>query len=277
MGVRAKAFVPPPRPDNWEEMPYKEKRRWIMRNVSQPQRYKRKSEHIDSHILQRLRKIKTLKKSRWDETRLNAWLRAMTDKQIMGFSMMAVERLNDLVREMIILKSFKTTKITNVVKQEMKKTMDMMRHELRNQVSRMTGKYVKFTSHYGDQITGNYKKLYKKITPTTFEKDGVVYQNISFLLERDKYLKFKAVLAIEQKSFPDWIDERIGKYVSMKFRRLGEIHDLVDPVLDRQIPDEEMKGDDDDANLETESKRQEKEVNNQSLKPSQDNLSPGGS
>lgn len=257
--MRKKRVPPPPKPDNWDKMGWRERNAWKYTYLWNGRRKKRLREKLSQTMMWKLRSLKSFKNKRWDEEDVLDWLRKMTDKRIMGFSIGAVEKLNQCINDMGELKEIKVGQAVYDLRKSINREMEKIRVACVKAVKEIvTNKDL--VNPGGESLKMDSKKGYKRIATNIFERDGVRYINISTLLPLDDYQKMKAILELDGLKFAPWLRKRMRKYVSMKFRRLGEIKGLIDKDIDKEIPDEEMEGGEPDANIETKSKIQEKEV-----------------
>lgn len=257
--MRRKDLPRPPKPDNWDKMGWRERLAWNQTYVWAPRKKRRLQEKLAQTMTCKLKSIKSLRNKRWDENDALDWLRKATDKRIMGFSIAAVEKLNLAVQDMAELREVKVGQVTKGLNKVIRQEMERIRLSCVKAVRELvTSK--DFVQYPGAGLTIDSKRGYKKLASHIYEKDGIRYINTNNLFVLDDYRKLKAILELDGTNFSSWVRKRMRKYVSMKFRRLGEVKGLIDKDIDKEIPDEEMEGGEPDANIETKSKIQEKEV-----------------
>lgn len=254
------------KPDGWELMGWRERAKWLRKNVYNESRTARRERDMgeayrDIARLHKIRSIGTLKRKDWDQTRVEWFLRLVADKALVGFSIKSVERLATVTEACIEMSTFRPVQLMKSMRKKLEYEMDQIKKACLTEIRSRPGKHNNWDN---GESTEDIKGQYKKVANNRYERDGIRYRKINFLVNEDDYLKCKAVLSLENLSYSEWVRLRMRKYVTRQFRRLAEVKGLVDPTIDQSIPDSEMddprKEGDSYPNIKTENQGQEKEV-----------------
>jgi hypothetical protein len=247
-----------PLPPEWETWGWRERKAWKQKYWWDKDKHRRRRDHaLRYKISYQLKSLRNFKRRRWDASSMHDWLRIVTDKQLMGFTFAAVNKLNHIIQDLEDIKAVKIVPIQTDLRRIVQKEMDDLKSRLSK---RNITKWI--FSNDGKATHQEYHRAAYKILDSSKhiyenKKTGIKYKRITVMVELDDYIKFKSILNLESTSFLEWLRLRIRKYVSLRFRMLAEVKGLVDNKIDAMIPDEEMGGDL-DAEQKTKSQRKKK-------------------